>query len=1019
MEMLWPESDPSSAMNSLGTTVHLLRRTLDASGSRTFIRTEGDSLALIPSVVGMPAEDWLDSVAFEYRAHTALRGEDAGACSAALELYTGEYLPDDPYEVWTEPTRGRLHRLRLELLMHLARVSSARGDMGPAERALRDVLDDDPGHEDAAAALMRLLASSGRGSDALRVYRALAEVLEKDLGVAPGMDIEALRGQILVQSTGGPAPAAVSGPADPHRTNVVGPLTSFIGRDWDRAELVRLLGEARAVTLTGPGGCGKTRLALELAGDLLGRYRDGVWLAELAGQSDPGLVPQMVSGVLGVREQPNAPLVDTLQSALEGTEMLLILDNCEHLASASAHLITALLTACPHLHVLSTSREPLGVAGEIAYRVPPLAAPDPDSPAPIEQLLRYEAVALLRARGRATSPDFEVTPENAAAVTRVCARLDGLPLAIELAAARLRVLPVERIAERLDDHLGLVSGGPRTALPRQQTLRATIDWSYALLPPVERTLLGRLAVFRGGWNLDASGAVCAGGDVTAGDVLDRIDWLVHKSLVARDGRGGEPRYVMLETIRQYAHEQLRTTGAEETSARSHATYFASFAERSGPGLATADQPTTMDALLRDLDNLRSATQWALQSGDVGLGMRIVAPIWRFWMVSGRSSEGRRWIERLLKSSQADAVAMPTLALCLYAGGTLAAVQGDSSVAESLYTRSLNLRRQSNDVRGVAEVLNGLGVAAMHRGDFDQAEERFEESASLQERLGHETGRLAPLNNLALIAKYRGRQRRAAELHEECLAIERRAGNISGVVQTLTNLAQVLQDLGQYERADTLVEECLALAREYEYVGTIPIALNTRGSLELAQGRLDAAEASFTECIDVCQSTGDRITAGLTRGNLAEVVLARGDVRRAKELAEEALEMAHANDHRRGQAFALGTLTEVARIEGDLRRAGELLKESEGLHTDMRDSLGMATCFEARARLAGTNRQYAEAARCYGTATALRTLLQTPLAPVWHNEHETDLARLREELGEDAFAALFAQGESAAPSLMHP
>ncbi|HEX8917893.1 MAG TPA: DUF6788 family protein, partial [Chloroflexota bacterium] len=450
IELLWPEADPGLASSNLRTTIHLLRRSLDVPGFDTHLRADGDMLFLAPSGSGDVAEDWLDAEIFERLATDAMAGRETAACRSALEHYTGEYLPDDSYEVWTEPRRGRLQQLRLDLLLHLAHLTATEGRLEEAEACLRSLLEADAGHEVAAAELMSLLAASGRGSEALRVYQALASMLEDDLGVGPSADVEALRARIVSQRSVDMA-ARPSVPSVARRkTNLPVSLTSFVGRDWELAEITDILEGSRLVTLTGPGGCGKTRLALEVATSAVDRYADGVWLIELAGLAEAALVPATVAAALGIEEQPDVPLTDTICDAWCESDMLLILDNCEHLVAACADLVAALLSRSPSLRVLATSREALGVGGEIAHYVPSLAVPDPERPVALETLAGYEAVALFVARAQTHRPDFRLTPANAPAVTQICARLDGLPLAIELAAARLSVLSVDGVAQRLD-----------------------------------------------------------------------------------------------------------------------------------------------------------------------------------------------------------------------------------------------------------------------------------------------------------------------------------------------------------------------------------------------------------------------------------------------------------------------------------------------------------------------------------------------------------------------------------------
>src|SRR5919202_492349 len=410
-------------------------------------------------------------------------------------------------------------------------------------------------------------------------------------------------------------------------------LTSFIGREREIAEVKRLLlleGKDRLLTLTGPGGCGKTRLALKVAFEVVQEFEDGVWLVELSSLSDPDLVPQAVAFALGVREAPERSLTEVLTEHLKSKKMLLVLDNCEHVIDACAALADALLRACPELRILATSREALSIAGEATWLVPPLSLPDPEHPPPVEDLAGYEAVRLFLERAAAVSSRFELTERNAPAVAQVCRRVDGMPLAIELAAARARVLSVEQIASRLEDSFRLLATDSRTALPRQRTLRATIGWSHELLSQEEQALFRRLSVFAGGFALEAAEGVCAGVGIERDGVLDLLTHLVDKSLLLVAQQGGEEaRYRVLETVRQYGAEKLKESGDEPEIRRRHADFFLKLAEEAEPGLMGPEQGEWLERLEQEHGNLRAALMWSLGGGNQELGLRLAAGVGRF------------------------------------------------------------------------------------------------------------------------------------------------------------------------------------------------------------------------------------------------------------------------------------------------------------------------------------------------------------------------------------------------------
>ncbi len=432
-----------------------------------------------------------------------------------------------------------------------------------------------------------------------------------------------------------------------HPTNLPVQVTSFIGRAHEQAGVLALLERSPLVTLTGAGGAGKTRLLLQVAVAALETCPDGVWLVELASLADPALVAQAVAAVLGVREEPGRPLSATLAAYLQPKALLLLLDNCEHLVGACAEQCTGLLRTCPKLRILASSREGLAVAGETTYRVPSLSVPDLEHLPVPEQLAGYEAVQLFLERARARRPEFSLSAKNARAVALICARLDGMPLAIELAAARVSVLPVEGIAARLDDRFRLLTGGPRSALPRQQTLRATLDWSHDLLSDRERLLLRWLSVFAGGWTLEQAEEVCAGQGIEAWEVLDVLGSLVNKSLILPEERDGEAHYWLLETIREYALERLAMSGEQVEFRRRHAGYYLRLAEAAEPELHGPQQGRWLNQLEIEHDNLRAALAWSLGGGAPESGLRLAAALCDFWLRLGHLSEGRTWIEQAL------------------------------------------------------------------------------------------------------------------------------------------------------------------------------------------------------------------------------------------------------------------------------------------------------------------------------------------------------------------------------------
>jgi predicted ATPase/two-component SAPR family response regulator len=592
-------------------------------------------------------------------------------------------------------------------------------------------------------------------------------------------------------------------------------LTSFIGRERETVEVGKLLADQRLLTLTGPGGCGKTRLALKVADDLVGRFADGVWLVELASLSDPGLAAQTVAFVLGVREQPGRPITDTLSDHLQPKKMLLVLDNCEHLVDACARLTEALLRACPNLRILATSREALGIPGETGWLVPSLSLPDPHYLPPVEELLRYEAVRLFVERAASVLPAFEPTEENAAAVVRVCRGLDGIPLAIELAAARVKVLSVEQIAKRLDDRFRLLAAGSRTALPRQRTLRAAIDWSHELLSDKERVLFRRLAVFAGGFTLGAAEAVCVGEDLEEDEVLDLLAHLVDKSLVVVQERGGEAGYRLLETVRQYGWAKLKESGEAEVVRRGHASFFLARAEEAEPkiepNINIADRRPWLERLEIEHDNLRAALRWALESSPE-TGLRLAGALYWLWYHRGYLSEGRGWFERAL--AEAPVARTAARAKALYYAGYLAWAQGDHPAARSRLEESVEIWRELGGGQGdLAHALWILGLEMLTRGEPAVARSLAEESVQIFRTIGDEFGLSISLANLGAIVLNQGDHALASSVLEESVAISREVGDDWMLSLPLRILGVAAFRRGDHDRAVALIKESLALLRE--------------------------------------------------------------------------------------------------------------------------------------------------------------------------------------------------------------
>ncbi len=617
-------------------------------------------------------------------------------------------------------------------------------------------------------------------------------------------------------------------------------VTSFVGRDRELGQVAQMLAEPGLVTLAGAGGCGKTRLAIESARAAAAQLDGGAWLVELAPLTDPGLVVQACAEAMGVREEGGRPLLKLLLAAIGQRMCLIVLDNCEHVLESAARLADAILRACPNVRVLATSREALGIPGEHTFRVPSLATPDPKNVRGAADLEPFGAVQLLLERVKAVAPQFALNDANAGAVARICHRLDGIPLAIELVAARFKAMTPVQIAQRLGEAFRLLTGGSRTALPRQQTLRALIDWSYGLLSEQERTLLRRLSVFAGGWRLEAAERVCSGEGIDEFEVVDLLTHLVDKSLVVfeheHDAAATDAaRYRMLETVRQYSRDKLLETGEGPALRTAHLDYYLEFATECDKHLRGAEQGVWIHRLESEHDNMRAASEWCTaEGGDGAKALRLGAALFRYWWSRGHLSEGRAHMTGAL---EADTAGAPTRdrATVLHAAGWLAKMQGDLDVAADFLSRSIEVRRTINDNVGLAGTLNILGLVTQARGDLDGAEKLYNESLAIQRELNNKRGVAGVLLNMGVLALTQGKVEDAEKHWQECLGVFRAAGDrlyTAGVLCNLGNAAMRRKDLAAARERYT---ESLKLFREYGSPGDVALLVDGFAGLAMASG----------------------------------------------------------------------------------------------------------------------------------------------------------------------------------------
>lgn len=885
----WPDCDEAHARCNLRQSLHDLRQAL---GSEAWRLTSDEPRTLRLDLGGV----YVDALEFD----VAIDRGDHSSLAEAVQLYRGPLL-EDCSEEWALEGRRYREQAVMEALEALASDAARRQENGLAVERLRRALQIDPYREDLQRALMNALASDGSPAAAMVAYRDYRALLGRELMGEPAEETASLfrrlkqearvRAKPSVDSQRRPArPQSRASTAPPRSLPI--PLTALIGREEEVRHVVSLAARARLITLTGTGGVGKTRLAIRVAEELDSDYRDGVVFVDLAPLENPDLLFDVVrAAVAAPEDKGRKDPAEALCSYLATRRTLLILDNCERITGACRSLAELLLGRCADLRILATSREVLGIKGETVWRVPSLEVPKTNSYKPIlvedirpvSTFEDFAAIRLFAERACAVEAAFELSHKNSIAVVKICSRLDGIPLAIELAAARVKGMPVEKIAERLNDRFRILLGRRQphagAPIPRHQTLRASIDWSYDLLPEPERTLLMRLAVFSGGWTLEAAEAVCSGGPVREWELVEKLTDLVDKSLVVY--QPDEDRYRLLEMIRQYLTERLNEEGTEPGLRTTHLAYFVELCEASETELVSAGQAAWMDRLEADHDNLRAALTWASSpEGDVEFGLRLAGAVWRFWDMRGYSREGRIWLSTLLQASFAGP---PTAARAkaLFGAAQLAFRYGDIDASRALQEECLTIQTHLGDREGAARALNGLGNAASVQGDFTQAASAYERGLAISRELGDRRLVAIALNNLGNLAIDQGDLANARRLQEENLQIRRELDDQRGIAIALNNLALVAKNEGDYPTAKRLHMEGLSHDEILGDQRGIAVTLSNLGNTALLMGDSEEAEALLSRSLNILWQLGDKSSVAATLEALAS---ARSAMRSSVEAA---------------------------------------------------------------------------------------------------------------------------------------
>jgi predicted ATPase/DNA-binding SARP family transcriptional activator len=1068
-DLFWPDAPPRAAGNSLSQALSSLRlqfeavpddaRSVDAPGTSisrdVVLQSNRVSVRLNPEAFTS------DLAAFEEAIHAASRSDSSRLrierLARALTLYQGELLAGY-HETWILGDRARVAEQYFHALGQIVALLEEEGDLEAALEYTKTGTRLDPLREETRRDQIRLLLALGHSDAALREYRDLERLLAEELGAEPSAATRALISRSLPSIPGRPASGQRGVPTSPEPLHLPAPLTRFFGRESELAQLRRLLlqEKRRLVTLSGAAGTGKTRLALEASRMLASLWANAVWFVPLADLRDADHLIEATRDALRLPRSPAIPTLDQVAAALARRRTLLVLDNFEHLVEEGALLLKTLLERAPTLTCLVTSRRRLGLSGEQEFPVLPLPVPEASG----AFLTTFASAQLFVDRARAVSPEFQVSSENMSAVAEICRRLEGIPLALELAAARIGLLTPAQLAAHLERRLDALVSRYQDVDPRHRTLRTAVEWSIHLLPMELQRFFLRLSVFRGGWTPEAAAPIC-----DEPHALERLEQLREWSLIVpEEFHAGQvassrpaareagppaipgPRYRMLETLREYGEEALETGGEEATVRDRHLRWFLALAETSKPELRGPSPREWLARLVTEAENFRAALDWGEQSGDIAEGLRLGTALFPFWLIQGDSREGRQRLTGLLERAPEHTAVR---AGGLHAVGELALEELDLPAARASCEESLAIRRELGDAHGAAESLTLLGHIHVSAGDVDAARKVHMEALPQAQALNDRHLVIRALDIISGVHYRQGNWAPFLDVYTESLRLRRSAGDRMAVANALANLASVasrqgdieaarqfdgeamaihqkldapvalaghrcfqahLAELqGDYLTARALFEESLPILRDAGDRGEIAFVLRQIAGLARDEGDFLTARAHCEEALEIVQGSGDRWEVGRALNSLGELAQAEGERERARSLYQEGLAIQRALADGAECATVLLNLGRLARCEGDPAMALACFREALALTHERGAKVKVIQCLEGIAGTALALGQAKRAARLLGAAEAVRQATRICRPRLDRAVHELDLRNLRQALGAAAFEALRAEG----------